>query len=469
LTDVADEEHMARLSQGVDAWNTWRLAKSAPRPDLSGAKLVRADLRGANLVRADLIEAILNCAMLSGADLRGANLFRAKLIGADLTNSNMRGADLRDANLFRAELSGANLSDAKLSDATLNGANLICANLSGADLRNSNMRGADLRDANLYGANLSVDQRRAAVSGADLDQANLSGANLRDANLSQASLSDARLSGADLTNANLSLANLFCADLIEANLSHANLDSANLDGANLSRAELFFTNLIHTQLNRADLTQGKLGGTIFSLTDLTNVIGLETCQHHAPSALDHQTLERLRSLPKSFLQGVGLPDHLIENLPELLVREIKYYSCFISYSTKDQDFADRIYADLQNKGVRCWFALHDMPIGGEILKELYKGIENRQKLLLILSEHSIQSYWVQDEVTKAFEEERKRKQIVLFPIRLDNAVMDTNEAWAAKLRARNIGDFTHWKDDSTYQKSFERVLRDLAPRPNDKG
>ena len=48
---------------------------------------------------------------------------------------------------------------------------------------------------------------------------------------------------------------------------------------------------------------------------------------------------------------------------------------------------------------------------------------------------------------KAYEEERRRGKVVLFPIRLHDAVMDTNEAWAAKLRSeRNIGDFLRWKD-----------------------
>jgi hypothetical protein len=82
-----------------------------------------------------------------------------------------------------------------------------------------------------------------------------------------------------------------------------------------------------------------------------------------------------------------------------------------------------------------------MPIGGKILDEIDSAIRLRDKLLLILSENSIKSDWVEDEVTKAFEEERKRNQIVLFPIRLDDMVMHTNEAWAAKLRARNIGNF----------------------------
>jgi hypothetical protein len=106
-----------------------------------------------------------------------------------------------------------------------------------------------------------------------------------------------------------------------------------------------------------------------------------------------------------------------------------------------------------------------MPIGGKILAELDDAIRLRVKVVLIRSEHSIKSEWVEDEVDKAFEEERKRNQIVLFPIRLDNAVMETNEAWAAKLwRARHIGDFTCWKDADQYKKGLERVLRDLAPK-----
>jgi hypothetical protein len=106
-----------------------------------------------------------------------------------------------------------------------------------------------------------------------------------------------------------------------------------------------------------------------------------------------------------------------------------------------------------------------MPISGKILDEIDAAIRQRDNVVLILSERSIKSDWVEDEVTKAFEEERKRNQIVLFPIRLDDAVMDASEACAAKLRARNIGDFTCWKDPDAYKKALERVLRDLAPKP----
>jgi hypothetical protein len=66
-------------------------------------------------------------------------------------------------------------------------------------------------------------------------------------------------------------------------------------------------------------------------------------------------------------------------------------------------------------------------------------------------------------VNKAFAEERERKQTILFPVRLDDVVLQTSEPWARKLRdQRNIGDFTRWKDHDAYRKSFDRLMRDLT-------
>lgn len=103
-----------------------------------------------------------------------------------------------------------------------------------------------------------------------------------------------------------------------------------------------------------------------------------------------------------------------------------------------------------------------MKIGAKILDTLDEAIRLRDKVLLILSEHSIASDWVEGEVTRGLDEERERRQTVLFPIRLDNGILQTTKAWARLLRGqRNIGDFTRWKDHDTYQESLKRLLRDL--------
>jgi hypothetical protein len=79
-------------------------------------------------------------------------------------------------------------------------------------------------------------------------------------------------------------------------------------------------------------------------------------------------------LPQVFLRGCGLPDSLIEYLPSLLNQAIRFYSCFISYSTQDQEFADLLHCDLQNKGVRCWFAPHDIAGGKKIHEQIDSAI-----------------------------------------------------------------------------------------------
>ena len=202
--------------------------------------------------------------------------------------------------------------------------------------------------------------------------------------------------------------------------------------------------------------------TIVSDVDLSSCENLESIRHYGPTSIDIRTLQRSGPLPLVFLRGVGLPDLLIDYLPSLLGQAIQLYSCFISYSSKDEEFVYRLHADLQDKGVRCWFAPHDMKIGAKILDTLDEAIRLRDKVLLVLSEASIASDWVEDEVTKAFAEERQRGGTVLFPVRVDDAVFTTKEAWAFKLRDnRNIGDFRRWKDHDAYQKALERVLRDL--------
>jgi uncharacterized protein YjbI with pentapeptide repeats len=290
----------------------------------------------------------------------------------------------------------------------------------------------------------------------DLSFANLNVANLNGANLNGANLSGADLSGADLNGANLN----------GADLRNAILRYANLSGADLRNAILLYANLSAANLNVANLTGAFLSDTVFGNVDLSGIIGLETCKHRGPSIIDHRTLQKSGTLPLAFLRGVGLPENLIEYLPSLFDQAIQHYSCFISYSAKDDDFAKRIHADLQDSGVRCWFAPHDMPIGAKIWDAIDEAIKLPDKLLLILSKNSIESDWVEDEVQKAFAEERDRKKLVLFPVRIDDAVMETPEPWARKLRdQRNVGDFRRWKDHDAYNQSFERVLRDLAAPP----
>ena len=180
-----------------------------------------------------------------------------------------------------------------------------------------------------------------------------------------------------------------------------------------------------------------------------------------PSALTRSTNPKV-TFRKPSCAARACPEDFIVYMRSLAGKAIDFYSCFISSSSKDDDFAQRLHADLQQKGVRCWFAPEDLKIGDKFRTRIDESIRVYDKLMVILSENSIPSRWVEKEVEAAFEREEREKKLVLFPIRLDDAVMDTEQAWAANLRrTRHIGDFRAWKDHDQYQKSFERLLRDL--------
>jgi uncharacterized protein YjbI with pentapeptide repeats len=435
---MVNREHLDILKQGVKRWNKWRRAHQNVRPNLRGADLSSVNLIGAHLRGADLREANLSRATISKVDLS-----EVATAGVGLTETEFREDFLRGTDLSEATLCGANLFLTNLSGANLCGADLSEANLCEANLSLSNLRVANLEYAKLWNAHLcAADCCGTLFSWADLSQTDLRMASLGNANLRMANLSHANLWDAFLVSADLSRANLCGAILHHANLGDVNLAGANLAGANLSKAIL--------------------AGTVFAENDLCEVKGLLEVDHRGPSIVQLHTVK----LPQDgsalhFLRGIGVPDEWIDDYRARMMHPIQYHSVFISYSSKDVMLACRLHADLQDHGVRCWFAPEDMKIGNKIRSRIDEAIHLQDKFLLLLSGHAIASAWVEDEVEAALEKEQRQQREVLFPIRLDESVMQTSQAWVAKLRHRHIGDFTHWTDPQAYQKAFERLLRDL--------
>ena len=356
----------------------------------------------------------------------------------DLTRSDLQGRNLREIDFSKTDLVEANLRTTLLGRATLRG-----AKLSGAELRDCDFTGADL-------------------VGVDLCKAHLRGAPFSEANLSKADLSGAQLFLASLARANLSEASLRGARLLDADLVGANLRGTNLASAHLRRADLRMADLTGCDLDGCDLTEARIA-TTFGDNDFSTVTGLEKARHFGPSVIGIATIYRSKgNIPEIFLRGAGVPEDFITYMKSLVGKPIEFYSCFISYSSKDDDFARRLHADLQQNNVRVWFAPEDLKIGEKFRTRIDESIRIYDKLMLVLSANSIQSPWVEEEVEAALEKERKEHKLVLFPIMLDDAVMDTEQAWAASLRrTRHIGDFRNWKDHDAYTIAFDRLLRDL--------
>ncbi|HEY7358362.1 MAG TPA: toll/interleukin-1 receptor domain-containing protein, partial [Ktedonobacterales bacterium] len=222
-------------------------------------------------------------------------------------------------------------------------------------------------------------------------------------------------------------------------------------------------------LHGADLSETQMRRTVLYGLDLRLVKGLETVQHQEPSVIDMQTLYKSQGkIPEVFLRGVGVPENVIESLYALPGEAFQYPSCFISYASQDQAFAECLYANLQAEGVRCSLAPEELKTDGRFWHLTNLPILLHDKLLVIFSEDSIKRHWLEDEVRWALGKEwQPPKRTILFPIRLDDAVMTTGHPWARYIRMKShIGDFTHWKDHDAYQQAFARLLRDLQAEGN---
>jgi hypothetical protein len=332
--------------------------------------------------------------------------------------------------------------------------------LAGADIRKAPLRGANLANADLRGARLE----RTTLAGAILNDADLEGAALFDADLADAGLHGSNLWGAYLDGANM----------VGTSLRGANLTSSSLKRAQLIEVSVVDANLVHAMFDRTPIA-----------SDLTGARFLEQAIHVGPSFITHNTLLRRtqRPWPLSFLRGCGLTDFEIEHTRSIATNPIEFYSCFISYSSKDDAFAVNLHDALQAKGIRCWLDKHEALPGDNVTKKVGEGIRLWDKVLLCCSRNSMTpstGWWVTDEIERALQKERQLQKerneetLAVIPLNLDGFLFDTacTHEHQPTLAKRHAANFVGWQtDEKVFDAQVERVVKalradDLArPKP----
>ncbi|MEK6411112.1 MAG: toll/interleukin-1 receptor domain-containing protein [Acidobacteriota bacterium] len=338
-----------------------------------------------------------------------------------------------------------------------------------------NLKGVRLIGPNLCGYNISDPELKKP----DITPAELENVNFSHTDLSDGVLIGAELEGADFTGANLERADLYSAILFGAKFHDTNLKGASLVGASLSHAHFRAADLTGTRLSGA-----LIGWSTFSNTDLSVAAGLEHVEHEGPSTIGLDTNSRSKGcVPKAFLRGCGLADWEIEagklNDPKLSNQEIRglldsiqslradrplqVNRLFISYSHLDSPFVDKMEQELNNAGIRFWRDDHHAT-AGRLEKQVDKAIHDNPIFLLVLSNNSVKSDWVQHEVRLARELELESGRDVLCPIALDQSWKTCK--WPERLKEQvveyHILDFSNWKSQSSFQRMFSKLTDGLV-------
>ena len=135
---------------------------------------------------------------------------------------------------------------------------------------------------------------------------------------------------------------------------------------------------------------------------------------------------------------------------------------FISYSHDNNDFVDALEPLFIDKGIRFWRDKHDMK-AGRIERQVDRAMRLNPTVLLILSENSVESDWVEHEAESARELEKQLERDVLCPVALDDSWKDCK--WNKRLRRQiekyNILDFSEWKDKKEFSRQFSRLVDGL--------
>jgi hypothetical protein len=282
----------------------------------------------------------------------------------------------------------------------------------------------------------------------------------------------------NFAKANFSHANCYQSDFREANLAGASFEYANLpetifSRANLSRADFFSATFVAAALDEANFEKVRMGSVVFAETNLSRVKGLDSVFHDGPSSIDIESLYRSEGkISDEFLRNLGVPEDVIQHLLPLIRTgsPIQWHSCFISYSSKDEGFAERLHSRMRQAGLRVWFAPEDMKGGQYSDEQIDRAIQLHDRLLLVLSEDSIQSKWVEREIRKTRKVERAEKRRKLFPITLTDYETlkkwgcldsDSGEDLAEEVRKYHIPDFSNWKNHDAFKHAFARLEKDL--------
>lgn len=126
---------------------------------------------------------------------------------------------------------------------------------------------------------------------------------------------------------------------------------------------------------------------------------------------------------------------------------------FLSHNHHDKSFVRKLAADLEGHNVKCWVDEAEMKIGDSLVQKIREGIDNSDYFAVIVSPNSVVAPWVANELDVAMSYQISGKNIKILPIVVKECELPG--LLPGKL-------YANFKDESLYEESFKRLLRDIG-------
>lgn len=129
-------------------------------------------------------------------------------------------------------------------------------------------------------------------------------------------------------------------------------------------------------------------------------------------------------------------------------------NAFLSHSSKDKHFVARLANDLGSSGINVWYDEWAIDYGESIVEKIFKGLSESDFLIVVLSEHSIISNWVREELNIITMKKLNGRNIRIIPLILDDSEIPDHLSHLKYIDFRKEVD---------YEESAAKLKRTLLP------
>ena len=134
---------------------------------------------------------------------------------------------------------------------------------------------------------------------------------------------------------------------------------------------------------------------------------------------------------------------------------------FISHSHRDHSFAERLAHDLAIRGVDVWYSEWEMKPGDSLIRKVAEGIVSSGVMIVLLSENSVNSEWVEKELALAMRDSLAKMGVRILPVLIEDCTFPRSFHF--------LGDIIYADFRVDYEAGLKRLLPPLGMRSSKRG